>query len=178
MSSEIIKDHNLNCESRPSSRKKICNICGAEVYNIKVHVQSVHTIQSRSHFCHICEKGFKEKEVLTKHINGVHAERKPCPHCGQKVRLLDDHIMSVHTPDELKPFQCSECTKGFISKIQLKKHQMNVHLKLRPYKCRYGCDDSYNDSSNRNSHEKKKHGKLFTTAEEEKEKRLREENAT
>ena len=54
---------------------------------------------------------------------------------------------------------------------------MSVHLKLRPYKCRYGCDDSYNDYHNRNSHEKKKHGKLFTTAEKEKEKRLREDGA-
>ena len=35
---------------------------------------------------------------------------------------------------------------------------MNVHLKLRPYKCRFGCDFGYNDFSNRNAHEKKKHG--------------------
>ena len=51
---------------------------------------------------------------------------------------------------------------------QLEIHRMNVHLKLRPHKCRYGCDISYNDTSNRNAHEKKTHGKLFTTAKEEK----------
>ena len=30
---------------------------------------------------------------------------------------------------------------------------------------RYGCDIGYNDVSNRNSHEKKKHGGLFNGAE-------------
>ena len=46
---------------------------------------------------------------------------------------------------------------------------MNAHLKLRPYKCRYGCEFAYNDHSNRNAHERKTHGKLFTTVQEEKE---------
>ena len=178
MSSEIIREHKISCESRPTkSMKKICNICGGEYFNVKAHVERVHTNLPRSHLCHICEKGFKEKSLLKHHMK-VHAERKPCPHCGLQVRRLNEHIISIHTPDELRPFQCSECTKGFASSNQLKHHQMNVHLKLRPYKCRYGCDDSYNDTSNRNSHEKKKHGKLFTTVEKEKEKRLREEDPT
>ena len=71
---------------------------------------------------------------------------------------------------------------------------MNVHLKLRPYSCRYGCEFgnfviskkkllklkhmiffahfvihyefflAYNDLSNRNHHEKKKHGGLYIAA--------------
>ena len=40
---------------------------------------------------------------------------------------------------------------------------MNVHIRSRPYNCRYGCNMAYNDVSNRNSHEKKKHGGLFQT---------------
>lgn len=31
-------------------------------------------------------------------------------------------------------------TLGFGGKAQLSKHIMNVHLKLRPYKCRFGCE--------------------------------------
>ena len=38
---------------------------------------------------------------------------------------------------------------------------MNVHLRLRPFKCRYGCEFGYNDPANRNSHERKKHGKIY-----------------
>ena len=29
---------------------------------------------------------------------------------------------------------------------------------------RYGCENSYNDRSNRNAHEKRRHGRLFTDA--------------
>ena len=104
-----------------------------------------------------------------------HAEKTPCPQCGLQVRDLDHHILYVHTPDCMKKHQCPECGKGFLTSAEVEDHRMNVHLKLRPYRCRYGCEDSYNDTSNRNSHEKKKHGRLFTTAKEEKEKRIREE---
>ena len=81
---------------------------------------------------------------------------------------------------------------------------MNVHLKLRPYSCRYGCEFgkfvfskrknnllklkhmffshfalhyelqffsclAYNNLSNRNSHEKKKHGGLYSSAQNQNE---------
>ena len=44
----------------------------------------------------------------------------------------------------------------------IEKHKMNVHIKARPFNCRYGCAFAYNDYSNRNAHEHKKHGGLFT----------------
>ena len=91
----------------------------------------------------------------------VHADLTPCPQCGKSVRSLDNHILRTHTEDGLKKYQCQDCEKGFISLGALEKHRMNVHLKLRPFQCRYGCDFGYNDISNRNAHEKKKHGKLF-----------------
>ena len=97
-----------------------------------------------------------------------HEEKMPCPECGERVRHLKQHMRSVHTPDELKKFQCQDCGKGFEDKKKMEIHRMNIHLKLRPYNCRYGCNISYNDTSNRNAHEKKNHGKLFTTVKEEK----------
>ena len=90
-------------------------------------------------------------------------------HCDKyfAVKYLETHIKLVHDPTSLE-FKCEICGRGFNHKVYLDKHTMNVHLKLQPYKCRYGCDIGYNDISNRNSHEKKKHGKLFTTEKEEK----------
>ena len=78
--------------------------------------------------------------------------------------------MRVHQTEEDKKFICEHCDKRFFTSASLNKHIMNVHLKLRPYSCRYGCEFAYNDVSNRNAHEKKTHGKLFITAQEEKEK--------
>merc|ERR1712126_319616 len=117
--------------------------------------------------CHLCDFKCAEKAGLKKHMQS-HEEKKPCPKCGERVRCLQQHIESVHTPDEMKKFQCQDCGKGFISALKVEKHRMNVHLKLRPYNCRYGCNVSYNDTSNRNQHEKKTHGKIFTTVKEEK----------
>ena len=51
--------------------------------------------------------------------------------------------------------------RAFPSNHKLQGHKMNVHLKLRPYKCRYGCELAYNDSSNRCAHEKRVHGRIF-----------------
>ena len=40
-----------------------------------------------------------------------------------------------------------------------------IFRSLNMFFFRYGCDIGYNDVSNRNSHEKKKHGGLFNGAE-------------
>ena len=95
-----------------------------------------------------------------------HEDKAPCPQCGLVVRHLKLHIRTMHTKDELKNHQCQECAKGFVSIDKLEKLRMNVHLKLRPYKCRYGCEFAYNDCSNRNAHEKKTHGSVFMTFKE------------
>ena len=75
-------------------------------------------------------------------------------------RFLKRHIMVVH---EAIRFFCDQCEKKFVQEGRLKNHQVNVHLKTRPFDCRYKCGGmAYNDSSNRNSHEKRKHGAVFS----------------
>ena len=81
---------------------------------------------------------------------------------GQEEVVKKEHHETVHLDDNLKKFKCEECGKGFNENQKLSDHRMNVHLKLRPYKCRYGCEMAYNDRSNRNHHEKRKHGELFS----------------
>ena len=67
-------------------------------------------------------------------------------------------MRQTHPKEEDKKYVCESCGKGFTQERKMKQHAMNVHIKSRPYKCRFGCAFAYNDSANRNAHENKKHG--------------------
>lgn len=152
-------------------REYMCNICGKVLSSpnaLSVHHRSFHEIRELIHKCEKCGKMFGDQSLLKFHLKKVHVEKTPCSICGLKVRHMKEHIGAVHTKDEDKKYQCQDCGKGFMLKHKLNTHRINMHLKTKPYACRYGCDISYNDDSNRNAHEKKTHGKLFTTAREEK----------
>ena len=73
-------------------------------------------------------------------------------------------MLTQHTDEKLKPYQCEKCDKGFSENKQLRNHEFSVHIKSRPFKCRYECGMDYNDPSNMYQHEKKKHGGLFSKA--------------
>ena len=165
-----------------------CDICGKQfgtIQLVQAHTRVVHE-EVGVHSCEMCGKIFERSILLKNHIENQHSEKVSCHICGAKfssytmkkhlqshvdkvickicnkeVRQLKRHMETSHTPDDQKAHQCPDCGKGFGDMYRLKKHQMNMHLKLRPYKCRYGCTFAYNDNSNRNAHEKKTHGKLF-----------------
>ena len=164
---------NVEFDGHLCERSKVmCNICGkafGEKSKLKRHIMVEHekVVLPKPFFCHKCDYSCESNAMLKVHMK-THEEKKPCPECGIKVRHLKEHIAVAHTPDQMKKHQCPDCGKGFLDSGKLNKHKMNVHLKLRPYNCRYGCNISYNDLSNRNQHEKKTHGKIFTTAREEK----------
>ena len=168
-SDENFDGHTCEVPSKPTL---ICNTCGKVYYSkssLERHILIEHEKGEipKPFFCHLCDHRCETKHSLKAHMLS-HEEKPPCPECGERVRHLQLHMRSVHTPDELKKYQCQDCGKGFDNKNRLEIHRMNIHLKLRPYNCRYGCDVSYNDTSNRNAHEKKTHGKMFTTVKEEK----------
>ena len=58
-----------------------------------------------------------------------------CPHCDYETtgpkQSLRVHIMSRHTPEKDRPFQCPEpnCCRGFAQKFNLQKHLLKVHGK-------------------------------------------------
>ena len=70
-------------------------------------------LDEKKHFCNICGNEFIKLSELTFHVDRVHCEPTPCPECGIKVKKLKLHMKTVHTPDELKKFQCKHCGKGF-----------------------------------------------------------------
>ena len=145
-----------------------CNQLFLNHVTLKNHIKNTHEYHPDSYYCSECGKGFPTQSKLSTHMK-IHQESSPCPECGAVVKNLRTHMIHKHHTEEDKKFICQDCDKRFLYSSKLDKHRMSVHLKLRPYKCRYGCEFAYNDICNRSAHERKTHGKLFTTAVEEKE---------
>ena len=91
----------------------------------------------------------------------VHEVRLPCNHCGKTFAgesRLNDHVSSIHTPDEEKPHRCTVCGRGFGRPDKLHAHVKVVHENIKDVLCRHGCGARFSCSGNRNLHEKNKHG--------------------
>ncbi|GMR34204.1 hypothetical protein PMAYCL1PPCAC_04399 [Pristionchus mayeri] len=61
----------------------------------------------------------------------------PCPYCDLTFQFrsrLKDHIC-MHTGE--RPYKCTECSAGYISRAQLNSHQRNAH-NIAPYSCPCG----------------------------------------
>ena len=141
-----------------------CSECGV-VYNGKMalHAHMMRAHDEREYVCDICSKVLKNNVYLMEHKREQHTVKdQTCKICSKTVSKMREHILSKHTEDKLKPFQCEKCDKGFSGSKHLKHHQFSVHLKSRPFKCRFACGMDYNDPSNMYQHEKRKHGGLFT----------------
>jgi len=115
--------------------------------------------------CELCSKEFNGTLKLKLHIRRSHAEKKPCPMCGEMIKSMWLHMKTMHAKDSDKKYQCDECGKGFVQISKLEGHKMSVHIKARPFVCRFGCGAATNDKGNRKKHEITKHGKVFEEAE-------------
>ncbi|XP_044736711.1 oocyte zinc finger protein XlCOF6-like [Chrysoperla carnea] len=134
--------HNKKYHSGKPLMKKICNICGKSVLNIKTHTLQKHSTE-RPFKCTLCSKSYVIKSQLYNHIksqhdNDVGGDDKKftvlCSTCGKCCRSNADlkvHMIS-HTNEQL--FQCHICEKKYKSAQGLKCH-INKHNNLRPYSC-------------------------------------------
>ena len=110
--------------------------------------------------CPDCGKMFKDR-YLKLHQRKVHSAAA-CEICGVVVKNVKHHMQGVHMADSDKRFHCKDCGKGFMCRVTMNNHRMNMHIKAQPYQCRYGCDNRYNDTSNRSAHERRRHGAVWT----------------
>ena len=140
-----------------------CSYCGKEIRadKMKYHLRYYHCERPYQKLttCTICGK---EVQHISNHMK-THSDKEPCPVCGQLMKDIKRHMELMHTSKDEMKSQCEDCDKSFPYKYMLDKHRMNVHLKTRPYTCRYGCELSYNDSSNRNAHERRRHGQIYSS---------------
>jgi len=142
-----------------------CGLCGkifpkrnALMYHKRVTHDDVSTLYS----CTVCGKKTYNKRNHERHASLHLPPTIPCDQCAKMFHnkiYLQRHISSQHTAYEDMPFKCDQCGKGFNLANQLEFH-MNMHLNLKPFKCRY-CNNCYQNPSNCMSHEKKSHPDLY-----------------
>ena len=80
--------------------------------------------------CDNCDKSFRQKAHLQRHVASVHEGIKSfqCNDCAKYFttkRSMCDHIATVH--ELKKPFHCDICNRCFTSKAYIAKHIANVH---------------------------------------------------
>ena len=137
---------------------KECVYIGKNKQTLQRHNKRIHELNPVC--CTHCGKNMMNKRQLDDHMKHV-KEYTVCKLCNKSLKQIRQHMKNVHMDDFIKSFQCEDCGKGFLYKIHLDRHKINVHIKTEPHKCRYGCDNKYNDLSNRNAHERRRHGHVY-----------------
>ena len=95
--------------------------------------------------CNICDKNFKTKNLLQKHLINIHDEEKgkmnKCDICYKVLKgSLKFHKNRVH--QKKKPSNCESCGKSFPCVENLKRHIYTVHEGHKDYKCE-SCGKSF-----------------------------------
>ncbi|CAG7723032.1 unnamed protein product [Allacma fusca] len=104
---------------------------------LEEHICDTHVVDKIGiHKCEFCPKIFKSKDALGKHISLTHVldndEKHKCEFCPKVCTnryLLEKHICDTHVVD--KEFQCTKCSKNFISKNKLDSHVLSRHAKRK-----------------------------------------------
>ena len=107
-----LRKHLVTCEKKECKPKEpsqvalhVCNICNkdfASPYNVRRH-QLTHS-DERPYACQYCNKAFKEKSSLTKHVKRVHLEKEKDESCELMVSITAHdqqfEVVSVPANDE------------------------------------------------------------------------------
>jgi KRAB domain-containing zinc finger protein len=135
-----------------------CEICESLVKNMRKHLKFMHPVETNKVACKICDKTFKFKILLTRHLK-VHNKKfenykrhmkthdknrkkshqcKQCEYAAHTRTHLKRHLQ-VHDKNRVRNLKCEKCEKSFYDKLHLNQH-MNIHNKNRKmFPCQH-CD--------------------------------------
>ena len=148
-----------------------CDICGLKFKlkaTLKKHTM-VHEERVKNQVCSICEMAFHDKANMKYHEK-THSNENPykCPVCGTcygQISYLKTHLDRSHNDkDEVMPFKCVICNKGYSKNYLVNKHMKTHKVKIssklvHPHQCDK-CDISFKKRYTLIKHRQGKHGVL------------------
>ena len=100
--------------------------------------------------CHICEKAFKIRSGLKRHVE-THKRRFKCNRCDKIFKTMLDLKVHRHVHAHEKPFECDFCGVGFKATVNLQEHR-RIHTGEK-YDCDI-CGKKFTQKAGLNSHKK------------------------
>ncbi|XP_021698044.1 zinc finger protein 708 [Aedes aegypti] len=164
-----MRDHGASHKhklQRKKAREHQCEHCGKIFKSISIvreHTLVEHD-QGIAAQCKICQKTFKHKNNLTRHML-THTGELPhkCDQCGVRFRIVTDltkHVQGVH--QGIMPYFCNICDLPLKDKNSYYRHRTAVHKSMkdtpttRRYKCGL-CGTSFDIQSDLQLHVDRSH---------------------
>ena len=119
--------------------------------NLNHHIKGVH--EKVRYPCQRCEKQCFDKRTLKKHNCKTGFKCSICDKSFKSKSSLYKHVKGIH--DKLR-FYCKLCYGNYSDKSNLRKHVLSVHENVK-YSCEF-CDKAFSDQSNLITHKREKHG--------------------
>ncbi|XP_072237337.1 uncharacterized protein [Leuresthes tenuis] len=131
-----------------------CNTCDKSfrIKSILTRHMKTHT-GDRPHRCSVCGKSFIQRSYLQTHMS-AHSGHKPyaCSFCGKGFTQVGNMNAHMRIHTGEKPHSCADCGKSFREKADLVKHTV-IHTGEKPYSCT-ACDMKFSAQSNLTRHTK------------------------
>ena len=145
-----VKEEKLFC-FRDSMRLKTED--GLNLSNQDINMSSGQKNQCEKLFiCIMCNKTFKKKSLISKHIKRHSGSRQyPCNVCNKTFKQKSNLIRHEKIHSGSRPFSCSVCNKSFTQKSHLIEHE-KIHSGSRPFSCNV-CNKSFTQKSTLIRHE-------------------------
>ncbi|XP_067632882.1 uncharacterized protein [Eurosta solidaginis] len=129
------------CNFLPKSKNNLkCNICDRVLRSqntLQTHLLKVHNVGELPYKCDYCEQRFAQRNLKKEHEVRAHTKEFEwlCPFCSKGfVNRRDmEKHQMVHTGE--RKIICEKCGKRFRLKNQMTEHVKTVHERLRRFKC-------------------------------------------
>jgi len=108
-----------------------------------------HDDKSRPYFCTVCDKRYRTKDLLSRHMN-IHTGKYKCTECGKCYQSSANLTVHNRIHSRKKPFECSVCRKRFTQAGSVVVHS-RIHSGEKPHKC-HVCSKAFRLSGNLKRH--------------------------